>query len=132
MRGDSGNDTFVWQQGEFGADHITDFNVSEDKLDLSDILVNEEYSSLEDLLNITEANGSTTISIDANGDDVFEQQIILDGIELSSIYSSNEDGVIINGLINDGALIVDTTNEAPAPNTIIDPLDNNPDGNIIP
>ncbi|UJF22612.1 VCBS domain-containing protein [Shewanella sp. OMA3-2] len=133
LRGDSGNDTFVWQKGEFGNDIITDFNRLEDKIDLRDLLINEEYNNLENLLNFSyNAKGSSIIEIDADGDGVFEQTITLDGVDLAGIYGSSVEGVIINGLLKDGALIVDT-NPTPAPNGQgIDPFVDKPDGQMIP
>uniref|UniRef100_UPI00332B26D0 beta strand repeat-containing protein n=2 Tax=Gammaproteobacteria TaxID=1236 RepID=UPI00332B26D0 len=132
LRGDSGADTFKWQLGEFGNDIISDFNHNEDKIDLSDLLINEEYNNLENLLNFSyDANGSSVIEIDTNGDGSYEQTITLDGVDLSSIYGSSQEGVIINGLLNDGALIVDTNTTTPNGQGI-DPFVNNPDGQIIP
>ncbi|WP_434931088.1 Ig-like domain-containing protein [Shewanella sp. HL-SH5] len=133
LRGDSGIDTFVWQKGEFGNDIISDFNRLEDKIDLRDLLINEEYNNLENLLNFSyNAKGSSIIEIDADGDGTFEQTITLDGVDLAGIYGSSAEGVIINGLLKDGALIVDT-NPTPAPNGQgIDPFIDKPDGQMIP
>ena len=133
LRGDGGIDTFVWQKGEFGNDIISDFNRLEDKIDLRDLLINEEYNNLENLLNFSyNAKGSSIIEIDADGDGTFEQTITLDGVDLAGIYGSSAEGVIINGLLKDGALIVDT-NPTPAPNGQgIDPFIDKPDGQMIP
>ncbi|WP_372942880.1 beta strand repeat-containing protein, partial [Shewanella sp.] len=134
LRGDAGNDTFKWQLGEFGNDIISDFNHTEDKIDLSDLLINEEYNNLENLLNFNhDANGSSVIEIDADGDGVFEQTITLDGVDLSSIYGSSEDGVIINGLLDDGALIVDTASTTTPDAQGVSPfVTNQDDGQVIP
>ncbi|WP_445947173.1 type I secretion C-terminal target domain-containing protein, partial [Shewanella sp.] len=127
--GDAGKDTFVWSANETGTDHITDFNVTEDKLDLSDLLVGEENGNLTDFLSFSFNNGSTTITIDTDGlgAGTTSQVIVLDGVDLSGIYGSSDEGTIINGLLNtDGALIVDTVASTTAPAINIDmsgPLD---------
>ncbi|WP_413473123.1 type I secretion C-terminal target domain-containing protein [Shewanella baltica] len=112
LRGDSGADTFLWRYADAdqGTDHIMDFNVNEDKLDLSDLLQGETANTLESYLNFSFNGTSTTITIDTDGtgSSTTSQVIILDGVDLSSIYGSTNEGNIINGLLTDGALIVDT------------------------
>jgi VCBS repeat-containing protein len=112
LTGDAGRDTFVWSANETGKDHITDFHVAEDKLDLSDLLIGEENGNLTDFLSFSFDGTSTTITIDADGavDGVqVSQVIVLDGVDLASIYGGSDAGTIINGLLNThGALIVDT------------------------
>ncbi|ODR85618.1 Ig-like domain-containing protein [Shewanella xiamenensis] len=140
LRGDSGNDTFVWRYADAdkGTDHIMDFNVSEDKLDLSDLLQGETAGTLESYLNFSlDSNGSTVIDIDANKDGVFDQHIVLDGVNLFSQYSATDNAGVINGLLGtngNGPLIIDAapvTPDAPQGVTsLIDPHNNN--GTIIP
>ncbi|WP_394497178.1 Ig-like domain-containing protein [Shewanella sp. ENK2] len=133
LTGGEGSNTFVWNANEIGTDTITDFDTSKDSLDLRDLLVNEDLSSLDSMLNFSSDGTNTTIDIDADNNGVFEQHIVLDGVDLTDVYSSTDDGEIINGLLDDGALIVDTSDNAPAQNAAaIDPLENNLDGNIIP
>ncbi|WP_338590315.1 retention module-containing protein [Shewanella khirikhana] len=112
LRGDGGADTFVWKAGETGTDHIIDFDVKEDKLDLSDLLQGEETGNLEDFLSFSIAGGSTTIEIDADKDGNVDQRIVLDGVDLAHEYgldASDEAGIITNLLGNGaGPLIVDT------------------------
>ncbi|WP_300482814.1 type I secretion C-terminal target domain-containing protein [Shewanella sp.] len=112
LRGDSGADTFLWRYADAdqGTDHIMDFNMNEDKLDLSDLLQGETANTLESYLNFSFNGTSTTITIDTDGtgSSTTSQVIILDGVDLSSIYGSTNEGNIINGLLTDGALIVDT------------------------
>ncbi|WP_164551227.1 Calx-beta domain-containing protein [Shewanella khirikhana] len=112
LRGDGGADTFVWKAGETGTDHIIDFDVNEDKLDLSDLLQGEESGNLEDFLSFSIAGGSTTIEIDADKDGNVDQRIVLDGVDLAHEYgldASDETGIITNLLGNGaGPLIVDT------------------------
>ncbi|WP_119978860.1 type I secretion C-terminal target domain-containing protein, partial [Shewanella algidipiscicola] len=108
-------DTFVWQQGDTGTDHITDFNVSQDKLDLSDLLQGETINNLENYLHFTVENGNTTIEIDANDDGNIDQMIVLDGIDLFAELGVNSDAEVINSLLGtngDGALIIDDASSA--------------------
>ncbi|MCS6180308.1 VCBS domain-containing protein, partial [Shewanella baltica] len=136
LTGGTGADTFVWQAGESGTDHITDFNIHEDKLDLRDLLQGENTNTLDSYLNFSlNSSGSTVIDIDANQDGVFEQHIILDGVNLFDEYGSTNDAGIINGLLgsnNDGPLIIDSQPVTPEPAQGIAPLDTNPHHNIIP
>ncbi|MEL4389838.1 beta strand repeat-containing protein, partial [Shewanella xiamenensis] len=137
LRGDSGADTFVWRYADAdkGTDHIMDFKVGEDKLDLSDLLQGETANTLESYLNFSLNNGSTVIDIDANKDGTFDQHIVLDGVNLYSQFGATDNAGIINGLLGsngNGPLIIDTappvTPDAPQGVT---PL-TDPHNNIIP
>ncbi|WP_188735600.1 beta strand repeat-containing protein, partial [Shewanella inventionis] len=132
--GGLGSDTFVWSNGDVGTDTITDFEVNNDTLHISDLLQDEQNGNLEDYLQFSFSDGNTTISIDANKDGTVDQVIVLDGVDLSQQYGATADGVIINGLLNDGALIVDTptANPAPSPGTTPPDLYDQYSGNIIP
>ncbi|ABI37464.1 putative outer membrane adhesin like protein [Shewanella sp. MR-4] len=139
LRGDGGSDTFVWRYADAdqGTDHIMDFNVREDKLDLSDLLQGETANTLESYLKFSLDNGSTVIDIDANKDGVFDQHIVLDGVNLFDQYSATDNAGVINGLLGsngNGPLIIDAapvTPEAPQGVTsLTDPHHNN--GTIIP
>ncbi|WP_108945282.1 VCBS domain-containing protein [Shewanella halifaxensis] len=108
---DNERDFFEW--GGSSADGSTDtvfgFNHQIDTLDLSDLLINEENGNLEDFLSFSFSGGDTTITIDADGLDSGTDgvTIVLDGVDLSSIYGSSDASTIISQLINDEALIVD-------------------------
>ncbi|MBT1445440.1 VCBS domain-containing protein [Shewanella sp. JM162201] len=144
LRGDGGSDIFVWKAGETGTDHIIDFNVNEDKLDLSDLLQGEENGNLEDFLSFSFGNSSTTIEIDANKDGVIDQRIVLDGVDLRDAYNlqgQDADGVqsgIINGLLGNGTgpLIVDTQSDSgdaqPIMRSAPQPLDEDRRDTILP
>ncbi|MCG9748070.1 Ig-like domain-containing protein [Shewanella sp. Isolate8] len=130
-KADSEADTFVWQQGDTGTDHITDFDINQDKLDLSDLLQGENGGNLEDYLHFTVDNGSTTIEIDANNDGHVDQTIVLDGVDLSHLGTT--DGQIINGLLGSeghGALIVDNANVNQAASSFAVPTTLDDDGQI--
>uniref|UniRef100_UPI00048B45BC VCBS domain-containing protein n=1 Tax=Psychromonas aquimarina TaxID=444919 RepID=UPI00048B45BC len=98
-------DTFIWQDGDSGIDHIADFNVDEDKLDLSELLHVSVGDHLDDYLDFSSDGTDTTISIhvDGAGSEV-TQTIILDGVDLGS-----DDVTVINSLFNEnvnGPLII--------------------------
>ncbi|AQS38244.1 putative calcium-binding protein [Shewanella psychrophila] len=117
---DIGADTFVWSAGSTGTDHITDFNLGEDKLDLSDLLQGENTGNLGEYLHFTVNNGTTTIEVDANHDGNVGQLIVLDGVDLSNAYGATDEA-IINGLLGsngEGALIIDNQNTASSSPTV--------------
>ena len=120
MTGGSGKDTYIWQAGATGggADHITNFFIdtpnvaggNSDVLDLSQLLTGESNngSVLDNYLSFN-FGASTTINIRAVADGPVVQQVVLDGVNLSSAsyYNSTDAGTVINGLLNDNALKVD-------------------------
>jgi hypothetical protein len=111
LTGSAGSDTFVWSAGETGTDQITDFNITQDRIDLSDLLIGENSNNFGDYLSFSFSGGSTTITIDADGlgAGTASQVIVLNGVDFSGIYASSDEGTIINGLLNiDGALIIET------------------------
>uniref|UniRef100_UPI00261B3E0A VCBS domain-containing protein n=1 Tax=uncultured Shewanella sp. TaxID=173975 RepID=UPI00261B3E0A len=128
---DGERDFFVWEldTADGSTDTVYNFNHDIDVLDLSDLLINEENGNLEDFLSFTFQGGSTTITIDADGlgTGTGSVMIVLDGVDLSSIYASTDANVIITELINDEALIVD-------PNTtpFVPPYEQADDGLNIP
>ncbi|MGS0724831.1 Ig-like domain-containing protein, partial [Shewanella sp. 0m-11] len=135
LTGNEGADTFVWDRNAIDSsdpadrntDHITDFNLAEDKLDLSDILQGGTASDLAQYLSFNDENGSTSINIDSDQNGSFDQHIVLDGVDLFSEYG-NTDVDIITGLLGnngDGPLIVGTTaaNQAIQQFSSPDPLD---------
>ncbi|QDF65292.1 type I secretion C-terminal target domain-containing protein [Shewanella sp. SNU WT4] len=110
LRGDSGADTFVWRDAETGSDHIVDFNIKEDKLDLSDLLQGEDAENLEDYLSFSIDGSRIFIDADGKGSGTIQQEIILDGVNLFEIYGLDKED-IINGLIGsngDGPLILES------------------------
>ncbi|ACJ27228.1 VCBS [Shewanella piezotolerans WP3] len=134
MTGGEGEDTFVWSAGSVDGtdttDHITDFNLAEDKLDLSDILQGDSINELSQYISFTDENGSTSINIDTDQDGTFDQHIVLDGVDLFATFGASE-ADIISGLLGsngEGALIVSTSSGDPfavavnAPDKIVDEL----------
>ncbi|WP_017223677.1 Ig-like domain-containing protein, partial [Moritella dasanensis] len=115
LTGGSGIDTFVWLDGDDGTvavpatDHITDFNILEDKLDLSDLLEGVNSDDLGHYLEFSfgsESNSTAdiTISIHAKGDvSAVSQVIILDNVDLSTAYPDGDftSTAGINSILND-------------------------------
>ncbi|MDT8906621.1 retention module-containing protein [Pseudomonas prosekii] len=124
LAGGSGADTFKWLAGNSGHDVITDFTPGVDKLDLSQLLLGENgtSASLDDYLHfsVTGSGASVTTSIDVSAiaGAAPNQTIDLAGVNLASHYgvTPGVDGMIagadtatiINGMLNDHSLKVDT------------------------
>ncbi|WP_434650280.1 retention module-containing protein [Pseudomonas sp. D1-2] len=124
LSGGSGADTFQWQAGNSGHDVITDFTPGLDKLDLSQLLLGENGSaaSLDDYLHLTVtgtgASVVTSIDVSSTAGATPNQTIDLAGIDLASHYGVTpgsggmiggaDTATIINGMLNDHSLKVDT------------------------
>ena len=114
---DNHTDTFVWQRGDTGTDHIVDFNITDDKLDLSDLLHGVSAEELAEYLDFSFDNttNTTTIAINTHSQGEVEQYITLDGVDLRdelNLLSDDLETTIIQGLLGnngDGALIIDST-----------------------
>ncbi|WOT04880.1 Ig-like domain-containing protein [Shewanella youngdeokensis] len=107
-----GVDTFIWNSdsvdGSENTDRISDFNLEQDKLDLTDILQGDSIDELSQYINFTNEDGSTVINVDTNQNGEFDQHIVLDGVDLSAQYGIDSEA-IINGLLGnsgDGPLLV--------------------------
>ncbi|MBV7317612.1 Ig-like domain-containing protein, partial [Shewanella sp. NIFS-20-20] len=114
-----GVDIYQWQEGDEGTDHISDFDLQADKLILSDLLQGQYENSLENYFQFSLDGDSTVISIDADQDGDYEQEIVLDGVNLFKEYGLSELD-IINGLIGDngdGPLILETQSATAAGST---------------
>uniref|UniRef100_A0A923FQI5 Retention module-containing protein n=1 Tax=Pseudomonas marvdashtae TaxID=2745500 RepID=A0A923FQI5_9PSED len=124
LTGGSGADTFQWQAGNSGHDVITDFTPGLDKLDLSQLLLGENGSaaSLDDYLHFTVtgtgASVITSIDVSSMAGATPNQTIDLAGVNLASLYGVTpgaggmiggaDTATIINGMLNDHSLKVDT------------------------
>jgi VCBS repeat-containing protein len=125
LTGGSGADTFQWLKGNSGHDVITDFTPGTDKLDLSQLLQGENgtAASLDDYLHFTVSGSGasviTSIDISAMAGDTPNQTIDLAGVNLASHYGVTpgaggviaggvDTATIINGMLNDHSLKVDT------------------------
>lgn len=125
LTGGSGNDTFVWQKGDTGHDTVTDFTPGADRLDLSQLLQGESATSasLDDYLHFkvsgTGGNVVSTIEVSSVAGAAPTQTIDLAGVDLAQHYgvsagaggliaAGHDTATIINGMLNDHSLKVDT------------------------
>jgi len=124
LTGGSGADTFQWHAGNSGHDVITDFTPGLDKLDLSQLLQGENSSaaSLDDYLHFTVtgtgASVITSIDVSSIAGATPNQTIDLAGVDLATHYGVTpgsggmvggaDTATIINGMLNDHSLKVDT------------------------
>jgi len=123
--GGPGNDTFVWQKGDSGHDTVTDFTPGSDKLDLSQLLQSEHATAatLDDYLHFkvsgTGTNVVSTIEVASAPGAAPVQTIDLAGVDLAQHYgvtagaggvisAGHDTATIINGMLNDHSLKVDT------------------------
>ncbi|WP_192560066.1 retention module-containing protein [Pseudomonas allokribbensis] len=125
LTGGPGADTFQWLKGNSGHDTVTDFTPGTDKLDLSQLLQGENgtAASLDDYLHFTVTGSGasvvTSIDVSAMAGATPNQTIDLAGVNLASHYgvtpgaggliaSGHDTATIINGMLNDHSLKVDT------------------------
>ncbi|MEG0859666.1 MAG: retention module-containing protein [Pseudomonas sp.] len=125
LSGGAGADTFLWQQGNSGHDLVTDFTPGTDRLDLSQLLQGENATSasLDDYLHFkVTGSGSgviSTIEVSAVAGAAPTQIIDLAGVNLAQHYgvtagaggviaAGQDTATIINGMLNDHSLKVDT------------------------
>ncbi|MGE9839992.1 type I secretion C-terminal target domain-containing protein, partial [Pseudomonas sp. UM16] len=125
LTGGDGNDIFLWQQGNSGHDRVTDFTPGTDRLDLSQLLQGENATtaSLDDYLHFkVTGSGSgvvSTIEVSAVAGAAPTQTIDLAGVNLAQHYgvtagaggviaAGQDTATIINGMLNDHSLKVDT------------------------
>ncbi|WP_143562481.1 S-layer family protein, partial [Shewanella sp. UCD-KL12] len=105
-------DTALWlsEDADGSTDTVYNFNVSDDALDLADMLVgeDEDASVLDDYLDFNFVNGNTEISIDADNDGDVDLTIIIDSVDLTNGGVLATDIDIINSLLAADALVVDT------------------------
>ncbi|WP_414160014.1 type I secretion C-terminal target domain-containing protein [Pseudomonas sp. BNK-44-b] len=125
LTGGSGNDTFVWQKGDTGHDRVTDFTPGSDRLDLSQLLQGENATaaSLDDYLHFkvsgSGVNVVSTIEVSSVAGAAATQTIDLAGVDLAQHYgvtagaggmiaAGHDTATVINGMLNDHSLKVDT------------------------
>ncbi len=125
LTGGAGSDTFLYQQGNTGHDVVTDFTPGTDHLDLSQLLQGENTTtaSLDDYLHfkVTGSGASvvSTIEVSSVAGAAPTQTIDLAGVNLAQHYgvtagaggviaAGQDTATIINGMLNDHSLKVDT------------------------
>ncbi|KEQ17775.1 tandem-95 repeat protein [Endozoicomonas numazuensis] len=114
LTGGNDSDTFIWGASDVGTsgtpaqDTIMDFQIGQggDKIDLSDVLVNES-EPLDQYLSLNFDNGDTTIEVKPDADGDVTQKIKLEGVDLSGYGGGSSDTEILNNLIDDGNLQID-------------------------
>ena len=99
--GGSGADTFIWHAGDTGADVLKDFDLGEDKIDLSDLLQGEENASDIGAYIQLDADGETLListsgNLEAGGGNA-DLSIQLEGVDLGSLGATP--AAIINSLV---------------------------------
>ena len=112
LTGGGGIDFFTWTSGDEGTtdspavDTITDFSVGAqgDVLDLTDMLPENAAGHLDEFLSISSDNGSTTIGVSTTAGGEAVQKIVLDNVDLTSVYGTTDVTTLINNLTNDGNL----------------------------
>ncbi|MCB1739849.1 MAG: VCBS domain-containing protein, partial [Gammaproteobacteria bacterium] len=123
LTGGDGSDTFHWGANDRGsiaspdADYVMDFNAGPggDILDLSELLLGEESTALTDYLSFdygdfdADGDSETRLSVDHDGGVFFQAttHVYLEGVDLTG-GGTLTDQQIINDLLNDGNLNVDT------------------------
>ncbi|MFZ5956316.1 retention module-containing protein [Pseudomonas knackmussii] len=124
LTGGAGADQFVWQKGETGHDVVKDFNIGEgDSLNLADLLQGETSTaaSLSHYLTFSVNAATTTTSISVNptgaSGGATTQTIDLANVDLAAKYaghagngilSAGDTQTVLNGLLHDHAVKVDT------------------------
>jgi Ca2+-binding RTX toxin-like protein len=94
LTGGEGSDRFVFRTAEDGRNRITDFDPSEDLLDLRPIFVNPEYSNPDAFsryVRLIQRGANTVLRVDANGDAPrgFTALAILENLQASTLNTTN-------------------------------------------
>ncbi|WP_281180402.1 calcium-binding protein [Endozoicomonas ascidiicola] len=113
--GEGGRDTYVWRYDDIGSSIDTAEDVVEgfqtgadgDVLDLADLL-QEETGAVDELLTLNFQNGDTIIDVNLSAVDGVRQSITLRDVDLSGYGGASSDIEILNNLINDGNLNIDS------------------------
>ncbi|MDX5373297.1 MAG: type I secretion C-terminal target domain-containing protein [Pseudomonadaceae bacterium] len=124
--GGAGHDTYMWKAGDTGTDTVQDFvhnfngNADGDRLDLSELLSGENQTggigNLLNFIDISTANLGGGGALDTvikvsdtatvNPESSAEQTIVLQDVNLYSVYGGDEANVILS-MLNDGTLKTD-------------------------
>lgn len=121
------SDVYVFTEATGLLDTIKDFNVDLDKLDLSELLIDESVENLGQYLDFNFDEQGTTILISADGGEEVTSTIVLDGVDLSEVYGTVDTSTILNGLMGEDAsgalLISQESTSSETPPTSLDDLD---------
>ena len=102
LSGGEGIDTFIWlsdDEATASLDHILDYELDNDILDLSDLLADETEGNMDAYLNFELVGSDTVITIDSNGDadNGNIHTIVLDDVDVYS--DSTEIQIVISDII---------------------------------
>jgi uncharacterized protein YkwD len=95
LTGGAGKDTFAYKQLQDKGDTITDFSVSQDKIDLRQIMAGSAYQSknqFSDFLQLQQVGSDTSVKLDMDGNKKaggFDKFILLEKVNASSLSASN-------------------------------------------
>ncbi|WP_281648882.1 LamG-like jellyroll fold domain-containing protein [Parendozoicomonas sp. Alg238-R29] len=112
LTGGGGIDFFTWEDGDQGnsvtpaVDTVTDFTAGSDVLNLSDLLPEAAAGDLDQYLSLSTTDGTTTIDVSTTAGGPVVQKIVLDNVDLTSLYGTSDTTTLINNLTNDGNLQV--------------------------
>ncbi len=99
LTGNSGADTFWFLAINEGLDTIKDFNTSEDKLELSNVLTGYDAGEdINDFLFAVRSGGDTTLHANNRGNGKFS--------DATAIVTLENDNVSVNDLMNNGNIIL--------------------------
>ena len=103
--GGDGADKFVWKSGDAdkSIDHITDFTLGQDKLDLADVLNNSAGESLDNYLDFSKDGGNAVLQVFSHGDGntsiTPDVTIIMDGLGSSEELNELQQYLLNQGLV---------------------------------
>ncbi len=114
LTGNGGADTFLFRSVDAGAagspaaDTITDFSVSDDAVNLSDLAAGlSTGAEVDTVVDLEESGGTTTLEVDLGSGNV--QTIALDGVSKDDLYGASSSGVsdadILQKMLDDQTLL---------------------------
>ena len=94
LSGGAGSDTFAYRYIGHGGDTITDFDVNNDKFDVSDIFASSKYGSanvFNDYIQVVGSSEGAKVKLDLLGDsgDQFQTLATLQGVDVNSLNASH-------------------------------------------
>ncbi|WP_283107040.1 Ig-like domain-containing protein, partial [Shewanella surugensis] len=111
LTGGDGADAFVFLKTTDKIDYITDFDPTEDIIDISH-LISQDLNTIDQYLDISLEGDNTILNFDSNFNGTLNQKIVLENFnafEWLSLSEGSSQSDVINGFINDGGLIIDTS-----------------------
>ena len=106
LSGGAGTDTFVYLYKNAGNDTITDFNLADDIIDVSHLLVGFHRDNLDDYISAAQIGSDVVLTINHDGGSGDKVKITLKTKSMGALSSSD----YVNKLVNDGNLILQNYN----------------------